>query len=43
MEIIKYYLLEPEEVAVLQAALHLKRQAAKIKRLLLVKKDKQHK
>jgi hypothetical protein len=37
MKITEYY---PEEVAVLHAALHLKRQAAKIKKKLLLKKDK---
>ena len=33
----------PEEIAVLQAALNLKFQAAKLKKLVLVKKGKQHK
>ena len=40
MDITKHY---PEEVAVFKAALNLKIQAAKLKRLVLVKKGKEHK
>jgi hypothetical protein len=40
MDVTKHY---PEQIAVLQAALNLKLQAGKLKRLVLAKKDKRHK